>query len=121
MSKNIDEKAKEEALKPFKEKVDLADSFIDEIRQTLGDDEASKITQSLLGLRGTITEANEIHETVVTDHLVTKERNSELLNANNDLYIKNSATLKGKSVEDETVNIDEDDALDTFVDELLGK
>ena len=114
----MDEKAKEELLKPFKEKIDLADGFIEEIREKLGADNATLVNDSLIGLRSTITEANQLHETVVVDNYTTHEKNKKLADVNNDLYIKNSAALRDK-VKPVVEELDDDEALDVFAESVI--
>lgn len=106
---------KDEALQPFKEKTDLIDGFIEEIREKLGDD-ATKVNDTLVGLRTTVTEASDLIETTVDENLTYAERNRELADVNNELYIKNRDSLKpnkGKPNPDEDDD-DDDDPLDTY-------
>lgn len=117
---DIDPKIKEAALKPFKEKTDLAAGFIDEIREKLGDEKATEINDTLIGLQGTIVEATQIHDAAIDDQLTTKDRNSKLVEVNNDLYIKNSQALKGDVKPEPNANdMDDDEALDTFVGSVI--
>lgn len=120
MPDTIDPKKLEEALKPYKEKADLATGFIDEIREKLGDEKATEINDTLIGLQGTLVEASQIVETTMSDSLATKDRNSKLVEVNNDLYIKNSQALKGDVKPEPNANdMDEDEALDTFVGSVV--
>lgn len=120
MPKELDPKVKEAALKPFKEKSDLAAGFIDEIREKLGEENATLVNDSLVGLQATLGEASEVHEAAIEDSLTTKERNKQLVEVNNDLYIKNSAALKKDVKEEPNANdMDEDEALDTFVGSVV--
>lgn len=117
---DIDPKIKEAALKPFKEKTDLASGFIDEIREKLGEEDATKINDTLIGLQGTIVEASQVHEATIEESIVTKDRNSKLVEVNNDLYIKNSAALKKDVKPEPNANdMDDDEALDTFVGSVV--
>jgi hypothetical protein len=112
----IDDKRKQEALKPFKEKVDLIDGFIEEAREKLGDD-ATKINDTLVGLRTTLTEANELVETTVTENLTFADRNRELADVNNELYIKNRDSLKPNTGKPNIeIDDDDDDPLQTYGD-----
>jgi hypothetical protein len=109
---------KEEALQPFKEKTELVDGFIEEIREKLGEDEATKINDTLVGLRTTVTETSDLIETTVDENLKYAERNRELADVNNELYIKNRDALKpntGKPNPNEDDD-DDDDPLETYGD-----
>lgn len=117
---DIDPKIKEAALKPFKEKSDLAAGFIDEIREKLGEEESTKINDTLIGLQGTLVEAAQVHEATVEENINTKDRNAKLVEVNNDLYIKNSAALKKDVKPEPNANdMDDDEALDTFVGSVV--
>lgn len=112
----------EEELKPFQEKAELADGFIDEIKEKLGEEDSSKITESLLGLRSTIVEATDLHKTTVEEKIKYEKRNKELVEVNNDLFIKNSNAIKGKNdPKDNDLDIDDDDSLDTYLEEATKK
>jgi hypothetical protein len=116
----LSDEQKTELLKPFQEKVELADGFIEEIREKLGAENATLINDSLLGLRGTITEANTVFEEAAINNFETQERNKKLADVNNDLYIKNSEALKGaKKPEPNANDLDEDDALDAFAESVI--
>lgn len=120
----IDPKIKEAALKPFKEKAELVTGFIEEIREKLGDEGATKVNDTLVGLQGTLLEATQIHEAAIDENITTKDRNAKLVEVNNDLYIKNSQALKGQSGQEEhqtTEDMDEDEALDAFTESVVGK
>ena len=114
----LSEEQKAELMKPFQEKIELVDGFMEEIREKLGADNATLVNDSLIGLRGTLTEASTVYEETAVSNFETQERNKKLADVNNDLYIKNSAALKNKPTI-AAEEIDEDDALETFVDELL--
>jgi hypothetical protein len=108
----------EKATQPFKEKTELVDGFISEIREKLGEDEASKISDTLLGLQSTITEAADLHTAAVTDRLKFADRNKQLVEVNNDLYIKNSNAIKGVGDKPNTNNaddMDDDEALRAYI------
>lgn len=114
---------KDEALKPFKEKTELVDGFIEEIREKLGEDEATKINDTLVGLRTTVTETSELIEQTVDENLTLAGRNRELADVNNELYIKNRDALKPNSgkpnpSEDED---EDDDPLETYGDLATSK
>jgi hypothetical protein len=109
---------KDEALKPFKEKTELVDGFIEEIREKLGEDEATKINDTLVGLRTTVTETSELIENTVDENLKYAERNRELADVNNELYIKNRDALKPNTGKPNNEDIDDedDDPLETYGD-----
>lgn len=110
----------EEALKPFKEKTVEAELYIDEIREKLGEEKATEINDSLINLKSAIIGASEVHSTSIEDTLATKDRNSKLVEVNNDLYIKNSQALKGDVKPEPNANdMDDDEALDTFVGSVV--
>jgi len=117
------EKELEEALKPFNEKADLVDGFISEIRDKLGEEEATKINETLLGLQGTVKEAVEVHTTATEDFLKTSKRNKELLEVNNDLYIGYSQAIKGISDKNKKpeldTDMDDDEALDSYANAAM--
>lgn len=114
----LSDEQKAELMKPFQEKIELVDGFMEEIREKLGADNATLVNDSLIGMRGTLTEAASAYEETAVANFETQERNKKLADVNNDLYIKNSAALKNKPTVADT-EIDDDDALDTYVDELV--
>lgn len=120
--KSLEERVAENA-KPFKEKADLVDGFIDEIREKLGEEDATKINDTLVGLQSTVKEAEDLHVGAVTEQIKIKDRNDQLVQVNNDLYIKNSDAIKGKqdpqNKPEEQIQ-DADQALDAFSDSILG-
>lgn len=113
---------KDEALQPFKEKTELIDGFIEEIREKLGDD-ATKINDTLVGLRGTVTETSDLIETTVDENLKYAETNRNLADVNNELYIKNRDALKPNNGNQNNENLDDedDDPLDTYGDLAMKK
>lgn len=107
---------KDEALQPFKEKTELIDGFIEEIREKLGDD-ATKVNDTLVGLRTTVTETSDLIESTVDENLKYAETNRDLADVNNELYIKNRDALKpnnGNQNNDNNFDDDDDDPLDTY-------
>ena len=64
--------------------------------------------------------AATVHEETAVKNFETQERNKKLADVNNDLYIQHSAALKNKQVA-AVEEIDDDDALDTFVDEVMKR
>lgn len=106
---------KDEALQPFKEKTELIDGFIEEIREKLGDD-ATKVNDTLVGLRTTVTETSDLIETTVDENLKYAATNQDLAIVNNELYIKNRDALKpnGNQNNNNDVDDDDDDPLDTY-------
>ena len=114
----LSEEQKTELMKPFQEKIELVDGFMEEIREKLGADNATLVNDSLIGLRGTLAEASTVFEETATSNFETQERNKKLADVNNDLYIKNSAALKNKPVVVDE-ELDDEDALDAYVDEIV--
>ena len=116
----LSDEQKAELLKPFQEKIELVDGFMEEIRDKLGADNATLVNDSLIGLRGTLTEAATVHEETAVKNFETQERNKKLADVNNDLYIQHSAALKNKPVA-AAEELDDDDALDAYVDEVIKR
>lgn len=98
----------------FDEQVEMTDAYIDEIREKLGDD-ASKITEQLLGIKTTVAAAGDIHTTILTEQEKIVARNKDLLEVNNNLFIKNAGNLN-KRDKDPIEEIDDEDAVEAYVD-----
>jgi len=95
----------------FKEKTDMVDLLVTDIREKLGD-EAAVISEQLLSLQTTIEEAATVHGTVVEEKTKLEERNKELLNVNNNLFIRQSNTPTVRTEEEQHI---EDDPLDAYI------
>lgn len=103
--------------KKFKEKAEYADALIEEVKEKLGDD-AGKVSEQLLGLRATITEATEIHNETVGEKEKVESYNKELLTVNNNLFIKGSQNIRGDKQEPDIHNDDDDDDENPLADYL---
>lgn len=108
---------------PFLETTLSIEKKVEKIRETLGDEEASKINDLLIDVQSNVKKAEELHVETLTEHVKISDRNKELVEVNNDLYIKNSHALKGT---DQSVNneldmddLDSDDALDNYSTEVM--
>lgn len=89
----------------FKEKIGFVDLLITDVRDKLGDD-AALISEQLLSLQTTVEEATTAHQTMVDEKTKLEERNKELLNVNNNLFIRQSNAPVAKT--DQEILIEED-------------
>jgi len=95
----------------FKEKTDMAELLVTDIREKLGDD-AALISEQLLSMQTTLEEATKVHQTTVEEKAKLEDRNKELLNVNNNLFIRQSNTPVKISEEQQQI---EDDPLDAYI------
>jgi molybdopterin converting factor small subunit len=95
----------------FKEKTEMVDLLVTDIREKLGDD-AAVISEQLLSLQTTIEEAATVHGATVEAKTKLEERNKELLNVNNNLFIRQSNTPIVRTEEEQHI---EDDPLDAYI------
>lgn len=120
--KALVDKAKE----PFLEHTLNIEGSVEKIRAALGDEEAAKINDELINLQSEVKAVDETHTNILTEHVKIEDRNKKLVEVNNDLYIKNSASLKGNgsgagNQHVDVDDMDEDDAIETFVNIAVGK
>lgn len=95
----------------FKEKTDMIELLVTDVREKLGDD-AALISEQLLSMQTTLEEASTVHQTLIDEKTKLEERNKELLNVNNNLFIRQSNTPVRVNEEEQRI---EDDPLDAYI------
>ncbi len=95
----------------FKEKTDMIELLVTDVREKLGDD-AALISEQLLSMQTTLEEASTVHQTLIDEKTKLEERNKELLNVNNNLFIRQSNTPVRVTEEEQRI---EDDPLDAYI------
>lgn len=95
----------------FKEKTDMAELLITDIREKLGDD-AALISEQLLSMQTTLEEAGKVYKSTVEEKAKLEDRNKELLNVNNNLFIRQSNTPVKVTEEEQRI---EEDPLDAYI------
>lgn len=95
----------------FKEKIEMVDLLITDVREKLGD-EAAVISEQLLSMQTTLEEAATVHTSTVEEKTKLEERNKELLNVNNNLFIRQSNTTIQRTEQEQHI---EDDPLDAYI------
>lgn len=81
----------------FKKVTESIDETIATIRKDLGKDAAAKVSQHLIHVQEQVKSATEVHDATFEENQALSERNTELLNVNNDLYVKAADQIKGTS------------------------
>lgn len=89
----------------------MAELLVTDIREKLGDD-AALISEQLLSMQTTLEEATKVHQSIVDEKSKLEDRNKELLNVNNNLFIRQSNTPVKISEEQQQI---EDDPLDAYI------
>lgn len=116
----MDEKTREEALKPLVEKKEMIDLLVDSVKEKLGDASVS-VQEDLLQIQANAKEAVDIHTEKVESEYKLSKRNAELLEVNNNLFIRNSNNNKDIKENDVTMsNVDDEDALESYLDLATG-
>jgi hypothetical protein len=108
---------------PFLERTLSIEEHVENIRSKLGEEVATQINDELLNLQSEVVAVTDLHKTVVTEKLKVADRNSQLVEVNNDLYIKNSNSLKGSSNQNQINDfddMDDDDAIDEYASAVMG-
>lgn len=103
----------------FNEQVDMTDLIIDEMKEKLGDN-AGVVAEHLINIKTTMSKAGDIHAKIVDANQALTKRNGELLEVNNNLFIKNSDSLKRAEERKQNEDIiDDEDPLDAYISEKM--